>query len=185
MLVIDVLAFALPMPTEDPDILPMPLEGRQVPVAEWLYLALLLPFLHFEGAIVPLLAIGLPLALFILLTALPYFLGPGKNLRAKPEPVTEQIVGKLARILGIGARSKALRGAVAFVAVLVLVAGVFGPLYSCVHQSPTYGCNSCHNVAMGTRMGVPPTAFKDRNVVPTLEDNRWMVEHWFYPQVVW
>jgi hypothetical protein len=34
-------------------------------------------------------------------------------------------------------------------------------------------------------MGVPPQAFKDRNIVPLLDDNEWMVEHWFYPQVTW
>jgi hypothetical protein len=163
----------------------MPLDGRQIPTVEWLYLALLLPFLHFEGAMAPLLALGLPFVLFILLTALPYLFRLGNEQRTKPETVAEQIVAKLARLLGAGDRSKAVRGTVAFVVVLVFVAGVFGPLYSGVHESPTYGCNSCHNVAMGTRMGVPPAAFKDRNVVPTLEDNRWMVEHWFYPQVVW
>jgi hypothetical protein len=52
-------------------------------------------------------------------------------------------------------------------------------------ESPTLGCASCHNVSMGIRMGIPPEAFKDRNIVPLVDDNHWMVEHWFYPQVAW
>jgi hypothetical protein len=47
------------------------------------------------------------------------------------------------------------------------------------------GCNSCHNPSAGTRMGLPPVTYKDREKNPNLKDNTFMVEHWFYPQVVW
>jgi hypothetical protein len=75
--------------------------------------------------------------------------------------------------------------AVSFLIVIFPTAVPFGLLYSETHVSPTLGCNSCHNVMMGTRMGIPPKAFKDRKINPLLDDNHWMVEHWFYPQVAW
>ena len=72
-----------------------------------------------------------------------------------------------------------------FLIVFFVAGAPFGVLYVETHESPTLGCNSCHNISMGIRMGVPPKAFKDRNIIPLVDDNRWMVEHWFYPQVAW
>jgi len=73
----------------------------------------------------------------------------------------------------------------AFLTVSVVAIALFAPLYTVSHKSPTYGCNSCHNITMGDRLGLPPPTFKDRVMNPTLKDNTFMVEHWFYPQVVW
>ncbi len=69
--------------------------------------------------------------------------------------------------------------------VSIVVGGASSVLYVQVQESPTLGCNSCHNISMGTRMGIPPEAYKDRNIVPLVDDSQWMVEHWFYPQVAW
>ena len=69
--------------------------------------------------------------------------------------------------------------------VTLVALALFGPLYAFTHKSPTYGCNSCHNVSAGIRLGLPPTTFKDRGLNPNLKDNPFMVGHWFYPQVIW
>ncbi len=53
------------------------------------------------------------------------------------------------------------------------------------YNSPTMGCNSCHNLSRGIRMGVPPVDFKDRGKIPKVEDNEWMMGHWFYPTEIW
>jgi hypothetical protein len=117
------------------------------------------------------LGITLPLILLVVLIALPYVFKGWKNKRPRA-------MGKLMKMK--------LVGAVAWFLIVFLVAGApFGVLYVETHESPTLGCNSCHNLSMGNRMGLPPTAFKDRKVIPLLDDNRWMVEHWFYPQVAW
>ena len=91
--------------------------------------------------------------------------------------------------LGRDAWRKLKRNRVATTALVVLATlatlAVFVPLYAVSYPSPTMGCNSCHNVRAGTRMGLPPETFKDRTVNPNLKNNTFMVEHWFYPQVVW
>ena len=169
LVAIAVLMVYLPMPTQDPDIIPMPLEGADIPSAEWFLLVFWLPFLHYTGATAPLLALLLPMAIFVLLTLLPFF------LKQKPEePGQEKIVLNVP-----------VRRVLTFSSVLFSVSLLFGLMFLGNHRSPTMGCNSCHNVYMGTRMGIPPDAFKDRNVVPRLADDAWMVKHWFFPQHVW
>jgi hypothetical protein len=34
-------------------------------------------------------------------------------------------------------------------------------------------------------MGDPPPTFKDRNKNPVLEDNDWMMKHWYFPNEIW
>jgi quinol-cytochrome oxidoreductase complex cytochrome b subunit len=175
IIAIAVLAYNIPTPTEDPDIIPMPLEGAGIPAPEWFFLFLLQPYLNFEGAMAALLSIYLPLALFIILILLPYVF-KGRNVGQQGAP--SRPMGKLGKV-------KAFAAAGSFLIVVVVTAVPFVTLYAETHVSPTLGCNSCHNVMMGTRMGIPPKAFKDRNIVPLLDDNHWMLEHWFYPQVAW
>ena len=55
-----VLAFNIQMPILDPEIIPMPLEGVNIPAPEWFFLILLLPFLYFKGAMAPFLGLYLP-----------------------------------------------------------------------------------------------------------------------------
>ena len=113
----------------------------------------------------PLLGFYLPFLVFLALTMLPFY------LKRKPEEKTAvpKKYAKLIMTLSLAA----------------LMIGLFGFVYKVTYRSPTLGCNSCHNVAMGTRMGIPPKAFKDRNIVPLLEDDEWMVKHWFIPQRMW
>lgn len=175
-----VLAFSIPMPTEDPEMIPMPLEGTYIPTSEWFVLILFVPFMYFKSALAPLLGVLLPVVLFLTLTLLPYILGKrmeGAEAARKKGGFLRRLPNRQGELLA--------GGVIGSVFVVLLVLALFGSLYAGTFRSPTLGCNSCHNVSMGTRMGVPPAAFKDRNIVPLLEDEQWMAEHWFYPQVVW
>jgi hypothetical protein len=162
---IAVLVDVLPMPTQDPEMIPMPLEGTFIPTPEWFLLIFWVPYMHFKGFMAPLLGFYLPFLVFLALTMLPFY------LKRKPEEKTAvpKKYAKLIMTLSLAA----------------LMIGLFGFVYKVTYRSPTLGCNSCHNVAMGTRMGIPPKAFKDRNIVPLLEDDEWMVKHWFIPQRMW
>jgi len=182
---IAVLADYIQMPTEDPEIIPMPLEGTNIPAPEWFYLFFLAPFMRFENLMAPLLAIFLPLALFVLLTALPYLLKGARRKNEPHEPGGDLLFMKFRNILGNALKVGFMRRLVSFLIVSLVAGGVFGLLSMDTHVSPTLGCNSCHNTLMGERMGIPPKAFRDRKIVPLLDDNQWMVEHWFYPQVTW
>ena len=185
-----VLAFNIQMPILDPEIIPMPLEGVNIPAPEWFFLILLLPFLYFKGAMAPFLGLYLPFILFLALAFLPYYLKGKKNgiddLVSDAEDEDEDEDEGLKQGNQVGTKTKSFgRMAISFISVTLVVSGLLGGLTWGTYQSPTLGCNSCHNVYLGNRMGVPPKAFQDRSVVPLLEDNAWMVRHWFNPQIVW
>ncbi len=168
------LAFNIPMPTEDPEIIPLPTEGANIPTPEWFILILMLPFMHFKGTTAPFLGLYLPFAIFLALAFLPYYLSLGKKRNKDTENTGRPDTG-----------SRFVRKAGAFVLVVISVGILLGGISWGTHTSPTMGCNSCHNLYLGDRMGVPPKAFKDRKTVPLLDDNEWMMRHWFNPQVVW
>jgi hypothetical protein len=173
------------MPTQDPEIIPMPLEGAFIPTPEWIILFLLVPFMHFKGFMAPFLGLYLPLVIFLLLATLPYLLKNRAKQGNKSSHNSNRLFKKSGLILGNIFKSRFATMAIAFSGVFIAVISLLTPLYVTTYKSPTLGCNSCHNISMGIRMGVPPEAFKDRDIVPLLEDNEWMVKHWFYPQVTW
>ena len=179
------LAVYIPMPTEDPDVIPMPLEGTNIPAPEWFFLFLLRPFLDFDDAMASVFGIYLPLTLLVVLIVLPYAFKGRKKKRQGAEPGGGSYFGLPSRLIGKLKEVKLVAAVASFLIVFFVAGAPFGVLYVETHESPTMGCNSCHNISMGVRMGVPPTAFKDRNVIPLVDDNHWMVEHWFYPQVAW
>ena len=191
LLAIAVLAYALPMPSQDPAIIPMPLEGENLPTAEWFILIFYVPYLYFKGFMATLFGFYLPLVIFLVLAIFPYYLRGRKGKSDKPAQQEHHAIEKnsvfakitlpFRRALGARIYGKAL----SFLTVFLVSMAVFGPLFAVSHKSPTYGCNSCHNVTMGERLGLPPATFKDRVKNPNLKDNTFMVEHWFYPQVVW
>lgn len=191
LLAIGVLAYVLPMPSQDPVIIPMPLEGENLPTAEWFILMFYVPYLYFKGFMATLFAFYIPLVIFLVLAIFPYFLKT-KTYKDAKNPVQETPVtkktGVFAKIMApfrraLGARAYAKT--MAFLTVTLVAMVFFGPLFAVTHESPTYGCNSCHNITMGDRLGLPPPTFKDRVKNPTLKDNTFMVGHWFYPQVIW
>ena len=191
LLAIAVLAYALPMPSQDPAIIPMPLEGENIPTAEWFILIFYVPYLYFKGFMATLFGFYIPLIIFLVLAIFPYYLRARKSKSDKPAPhephaaeknsVFAKTMAPFRRALGARNYVKTL----SFLTVFLVAMAVFGPLYVVSHTSPTMGCNSCHNVTMGERLGLPPATFKDRVKNPNLKDNTFMVEHWFYPQVVW
>ncbi|MBI5659154.1 MAG: cytochrome b N-terminal domain-containing protein [Nitrosomonadales bacterium] len=191
LLVIALLAYALPMPSQDPAIIPMPLEGEYIPTAEWFVLAFYVPYLYFKGFMAVLLGFYIPFGIFLVLALFPYFLGAkggmvGDKTRREPHVagkrgVLLRILAPLRKIIGERALVKTAGAASVFLVAMAL----FVPLYTVSYASPTMGCNSCHNLTAGIRMGLPPPTFKDRVMNPNLKDNTFMVEHWFYPQVVW
>lgn len=191
LLVIAVLAYVLPMPSQDPAIVPMPLEGEGIPTAEWFVLVFYVPYLRFKGLMATLLGFYLPLVVFLVLAVLPFLLRTRAAARRSASmqevgPTVRKIaslrmLAPLRRILGMGILAKTL----GVLGVSGAAIAVFGPFYAVSHVSPTMGCNSCHNLSAGIRMGQPPGTFKDRVLNPNLKDNTFMVEHWFYPQVVW
>lgn len=184
-IIITLLAIYIPMPTMDPEIIPMPLEGAYIPAPEWVILFLMAPFMYFKGFMAAFLGLYLPLIIFLLLTTLPYLF---KN-RTKQDTFLPQIITpffnnirqRFEKIFKLNFSTKAI----AFLGIVTLVISLLSPLYVVNRLSPTLGCNSCHNTMMGRRMGVPPKAFKDRDIVPLLDDSEWMVKHWFYPTVTW
>jgi ubiquinol-cytochrome c reductase cytochrome b subunit len=163
-----VLAVGVQMPTEDPDMIPMPLEGRFIPTPEWFALVFYVPFMYYKNWIAPTLGVYLPLTLFLIVTFIPFF------IKRKPLATRNRSgLSPLAR--------KSLAAALVTCTASLFFAGI----YSATYKSPTLGCNSCHNISMGMRMGIPPDEFKDREKLPLLDDNQWMVEHWFAPQQTW
>jgi quinol-cytochrome oxidoreductase complex cytochrome b subunit len=185
LLVIGVLAYAVPMPTQDPQIIPMPLEGAGIPTAEWFVLVFYVPYWYFQNFMAPLLSFYVPVVLFIVLAVLPYCFGKEKSeLRAEKEAHAnkiKKISSWLPDALRFGAHARAL----GFLSVLVVSLTLFGGLYTVTSVSPTMGCNSCHNILSGRRMGIPPETFKDRVKNPVLKNFEWMVQHWLYPQHYW
>ena len=189
LLAIAVLAYELPMPTQDPGIIPMPLEGAYIPVVEWFILIFYVPYMHVKGFMAPLLGLYIPFFIFLTLAFLPFLFrnkesyGETSKETASIEgnSVFGRILGLIRRVPGFGTHTKALAALSVFMVAMTL----FGSLYAGTSVSPTMGCNSCHNVASGIRMGVPPATFKDRGKNPLLEDSEWMVRHWFYPQIYW
>lgn len=195
LLAIAVLAYAVPMPSQDPAIIPMPLEGEYIPTAEWFVLIFYVPYLYFKGFLAALFSIYIPWGIFLALMLFPYFLKEKtfrerrhheadmqqENAPTEKNGVLAKIMAPLSKVMGEKMYAKTL----GVLSVSLVALALFGPFYAVTHKSPTMGCNSCHNVSMGERLGLPPKSFKDRVKNPTLSDNTFMAEHWFYPQVVW
>src|SRR3989338_415241 len=168
LILIVILAKYVTIPTEDPQVVPFPLEGRYIPAPEWYFLILLLPFMYFKGKWVLILSILLPSLLFIVLSILPY-LYRGERV---PEGWS---------LLKESRYRKAIKGVLVF----LIFAATASLIYLGPYDSPTLGCNGCHHLNNGFRMGVPPKEFKDRNALPNLNDNQWMMGHWFYPDEIY
>jgi len=156
------------IPSNDPQEIPMPLEGRFIPAPEWYFLILLLPLMYFKGKLVLFLSIILPSFLFMVLSVLPYL------YRGARVPESWSFLKK-------NKFRKVIKGVMVFLIFIAIVALIYRGSY----KSPTLGCNGCHHLKSGFRMGIPPKEFKDRNALPNLNDNQWMMGHWFYPDEIY
>lgn len=194
------LSIYITIPTKDPDEIPMPLEGAWIPAPEWYGLLPLLPFKYFAGPLVTLLAIYIPALLFFALAFIPFVFRSKKKeeagigaepaanydngaedspLNGPDAPGEEREVPQPVKKTGFA--MAIVRGVIVF----IVFAVVFGLIYLGNYESPTYGCNSCHNLSRGFRMGVPPDTFKDRRTLPNLDDDKWMMGHWYYPNEIY
>jgi len=191
LLAIAILSYVVPMPSQDPAIIPMPLEGENIPTAEWFILIFYVPYLYFKGLMATLLGFYIPLVIFLVLAIFPYFLRERTRKESKmsmQETPSAEKTGVFAKMMAPFRKTlgeKTYAKTLAFLTVFLVSMALFGPLFAVSHKSPTLGCNSCHNLSAGVRLGLPPATFKDRVMNPTLKDNTFMVGHWFYPQVIW
>jgi len=176
LIILFVLATYITIPSQDPEIVPLPLDGKYIPAPEWYFLTILLPFLHYKGTLIPVLSIYTPLLIFTAFTLLPFY------LKGKQREETEESAVPAQNTIVTG---RGIRKFVAGVAVVLIFTIFVSLLYRGSYHSPTLGCNACHNLSSGRRMGVPPEAFKDRNVLPNLNNSQWMMGHWYYPNEVW
>lgn len=163
------LSVVFPVPTEDPEVIPLPMDGQYIPAPEWFFVSFLLPFWYFTPREWAFYLFWIPLVFYIILFLLPFV-----NKR-KPKSAREAEPKGRARLKGF-----VYAGAGVLVAVFLVGGLTWGSV-----EAPWMGCNSCHNRAMGERMGIPPVTYKDTMRNPLLLDNRWMIRHWYEPQVVW
>ncbi len=188
---VGLLALVLPMPSQDPAIVPMPLEGERIPMVEWFVLIFYAPYLYFKGFWANFFGVYLPFAALFVLAALPYCFRRAKMRReggpGHPVPSLKDHLAALPSMAPLRERlgPRLLGKVLGAVTVSLVAVAIFAPSYAVLYPSPTMGCNSCHNISAGNRMGLPPDTYKDRTINPNLKDNTFMVEHWFYPQVVW
>ncbi len=184
-----VLSIYITIPSQDPEMIPMPLEGQFIPAPEWWALLILLPFMYLEGILVPALSFLLPLVVWTVAALLPCLLARkevGTEEEREPHHATPHHRARGVKLLWHrlwrgGRITKIARAVVVTVIFLVF----FSLVYLGSYNSPTLGCNSCHNLNNGFRMGMPPEDFKDRTKLPYLDDNEWMMGHWFYPQEIY
>ena len=90
LLAIAYLSVDLPMPTQDPEIIPMPLEGTYIPTAEWFLLIFWVPFMHLDEAIAPLFGFCCQLSFFWLCWDC-LFIGRKKTRRPKHSVLLEKL----------------------------------------------------------------------------------------------
>lgn len=206
-----VLAIKMQIPSNDPIDIPMPLDGEWVLAPEWYFLTFVLPFLYVKGIWIPVLAIGVPLLVFFFLAFLPYFVKSFSLDEGELEAVCYPREGKVCHpddttqchlkegtvcymqvneapprrwwhnLHNTPFKKRIVNGI--FVTVITLT--IIGLLFIGNKKSPTLGCNSCHNTSRGIRMGIVPAEFKDRSKLPHLNENDWMINHWYYPDITW
>ncbi|HBO84263.1 MAG: hypothetical protein A2073_00500 [Deltaproteobacteria bacterium GWC2_42_11] len=181
------LSTTMQIPSNDPIDVPMPLEGANIIVPEWYFLIILLPFMYLKDSPwIPFISIFAPLIVLFLVAFMPYYLkgkegSEEESYEEKPHHHAKGIRLLWHKIM----RNTALKKIATGVIVTMITFIVVGLLYLGSWNSPTFGCNSCHNVSKGVRIGIPPKFFKDRSKLPLLDDNEWMMKHWYYPTEVW
>lgn len=171
-LIIAVIAMAViyPVPSEDPGVLPLPMDGMYIPAPEWFFVSFELPYWFYPPRNWPMFLFWIPFFFLVLVFIIPYLFKRKKRGVVQDEPAK-----KMSRRINL-----AYMGVGGIMCVLLVVGLLWGSV-----KSPWMGCNSCHNVAMGDRMGIPPVSYKDTQRNPLLLDNRWMIRHWYEPQVIW
>ncbi len=171
-LIIAVIAMSVifPVPSGDPEILPLPMDGMFIPAPEWFFVTFELPYWYYPPRNWPMFLFWIPFFFLAFTFLIPYLFKWKKKGVHQDEKARKLSRGINFAYMGVGG--------------VICILMVVGLLWGSV-KAPWMGCNSCHNRAMGDRMGIPPVTFKDTKRNPVLLDNRWMMRHWYEPQVVW
>ena len=167
--VIITLSLIYQIPTESPEVIPFPMDGQYIPAPEWYFVTFLLPYWYVYPRDWSIYLFWIPFIFIVVLFVLPYL--NKRKSKAAVKAISEKRL-KLMRISYIGIGT--------IVGSLLIIGLLWGSV-----KSPWMGCSSCHHAAMGDRMGIPPVTYKDTVRNPLLLDNRWMMRHWYEPQVVW
>lgn len=181
------LSTTMQIPSNDPIDVPLPLEGANIIAPEWYFLIILLPFMYLKDSPwIPFISIFAPLIVLFLVAFMPYYLKGSENNEEEiqeDKPHHRATGAKLIwhKIMRSSTAKKIANGII----VTLITFFIIGLIYLGSYNSPTFGCNSCHNISKGERIGIPPKLFKDRTKLPLLNDNEWMMRHWYYPNEVW
>jgi len=143
------LAGTYQVPDDAPEIIPLPDDGQYIPGPEWFFLILWQPFWFFTGMKKKYLALTgvIPLLILAYLVVLPFI----QKIPFHKIPGLGFPFRKI-REMEKGVMRKAF-----YVVPVLLLAGLFlAGTYQSGYQAKLYGCESCHNAAMGPRMYIPP-----------------------------
>ena len=186
LILLFVLALKIPIPSNAEVMPPMPLEGQWVLSPEWYVLTVFYPIMKVKGVMIPLLSFILPIVLYIGLAILPYIFRGRKDEEVDSDAPHERRHSNAWIRFWHNLNKTASRRKVVHFVIVTFITLCFSGLFLFAHyESPTLGCNSCHNIYRGVRMGKPPITFQDRGKNPVLEDNDWMMNHWYYPNEIW
>lgn len=149
MIALYYLSATYQVPDDAPAMIPLPDDGQYIPGPEWFFLVLWQPFWFFTGmkkkylvwtAIVPIIC-SFFLLFLPFIHKIPFHRIPGLGLPFKK--IRGMQKGFLKKTLYVGP--------VLLIAVFLLIA-----ISKSGYQAKLYGCESCHNAAMGHRMYIPP-----------------------------
>lgn len=143
------LAGIYQIPDDAPTMIPMPDDGQYIPGPEWFFLILWQPFWFFTGMKKKYLFLTaiIPIICTIYLIALPF-------IHKIP---FHRIPGLGILFRKIREMKKGLVKKVIYVGPIILIACLLSlSVYRSGYQAKLYGCESCHNSAMGPRMYIPP-----------------------------
>ncbi|OGW06969.1 MAG: hypothetical protein A2889_01060 [Nitrospinae bacterium RIFCSPLOWO2_01_FULL_39_10] len=147
LIVVVILAIKFQIPDDAPAIVPMADDGQYIPGPEWYFLFLWQPFWYFTGGYKHLLsyAVIIPAIFILFLILLPFIRIPFLSRKGVSNP--ENVA-----IKPMGIFRKLVFNAPVLIAAVFLAFITFKSGY----QAKLYGCDACHNSAMGVRMGLPP-----------------------------
>ncbi len=144
--VLIILASKFQIPDDAPAIVPFSDDGQYIPGPEWYFLLIWQPFWYFTGGYKHLISYSVIVSfVFILFLVFLPFIRMPSFLRRKADvnPDNKEPMGFFRKLVF---NTPVLLIAL-FLAVITFKSG---------YQAKLYGCDACHNTAMGVRMYLPP-----------------------------
>lgn len=147
--VVIVLAMTFQIPDDAPTIVPGPDDGTNIPGPEWYFLFLWQPFWYFTGGYKHLLSYMalVPIIFMLFFIMLPFIRIPFLSKKgAKAENPNSEVIKPMSF-----SRKLMLNSPVLLIAIIITLL-----VFESGHQAKLYGCDACHNSAMGVRQALPP-----------------------------